>query len=366
MGGAQHVNMNMAEVFDFDGDSDLSEASETEESEARERIKTRVDEYLTASKLGRLAFIAGDVQLSRDRFNLAMDLEYQTEIESTGDFGVTGGMLREELLSRTENKSDNEITSATDSRLVDTLSKLQKIFITADEKAAFNTADTQSYLLMGAALSMVGEWDKAESVYKEGMAASLTENKELKGALQRLNILRDTIDLVGGDKDEGRDRKSSFLSLSRKPKRPITQYELIKDSNMVRSRSFSTDFNNGPTKKIMSPLLNSPTREIHVSPLVGIYSPPIVRKRPKGIKLFNVDKWRPRSLFFSNGLSPSKSTEDISDGNNSLGDWRERSRWKNIFDFDNIKQSLHEFDSRTVQTMRSLNYITSQSDHDII
>ena len=344
------------EVFDFDGDSDFSETSEKEDSEARDCIKIRVDEYLTTSKLGRHAFIAGDIQLAKDRFNLAMNLEFLTEIESTGDFGVTGGMLRKEMLSRTEQKHDNEVMSVSDKKLADILSKLQKIFVTADEKAAMNTADTRSFLSMGAALSMIGEWDKAESVYKEGMAASLTENVELKGALQRLNKLRDTINLVGGRREESSERKSSFFSRSHKSKCPNSQYDIFDGSNIIRSRSFSVDLNTVGKKN--SPLLQSPTREMQVSPLVsGMHSPGAIRRKSKGIKmLFKKEKWRPKSLLFgNNGLPQSKSTEDIS----TLGVWRERSNWKNMFEFDNVKQSLQEFDSRTVQTMRSMNHFTS-------
>lgn len=346
----------MAEELEEDvfEDSDSYESLVNEEGQEEQEklkkekeIKVRVDQYLTTSKLGRLAFLAGDVQLAKDRFNLAMNLEFLTEMESSSDFGVTGGMLRDDLLTRTETTAD--VASISDRRLTEILSKLRSIFVRADDKAALNTADVDSFLVMGAALSMIGEWDKAEAVYKEGLAGSPkgSNNHKLVDALKRLNNLRDTIKLVSSEKNT-----SSTLQRTRKSnKRPKSVFFLSEDAPVTRSRSFSSELDSAG--KLNSPFKDTPPP----SPLVGMYSP---QPKRKGLqRLFKKDKWRPKSLFLNNnGMSFSSSFEDLQDN----GVWRKRSTWKSVFDFDHVKQSLEEFESRTVQTMRVLNYCTSQRD----
>ena len=348
------ADLDDEEVFELD--SDLCESSDEEEQQRKlnnKAVKERVDEYLTTSRLGRLAYCAGDVQLAKDRFNLAMNLEFLTEMENTTDFGVTGGMLRNELLSR--NETDIDVVSISDEKLSKNLSKLQKIFVKADEKAALNTADTQSFLLMGAALNMLGEWEKAENVYKEGIAASPGNNQPLVDALNRLSKLRDTIELVGCQPREVKKRTPSTLRRNRKPKRPSSQHVSFDDSGVVRSRSFSSDLNSIGNGKVHSLVKDPPP----LSPLVGgiRFSPQPKKKNNYSFqKIFKKDRWRPKSMLLNgNGMSFSSSSEDL----RSLGVWRERSTWKSAFDFNAVKQSLKEFNSRTIQTMRVIDHSTA-------
>ena len=345
------------EVFELD--SDLCESSDEEEQQRKlynKAVKERVDEYLTTSRLGRMAYCAGDVQLAKDRFNLAMNLEFLTEMENNTDFGVTGGMLRNELLSRNETAID--VVSISDEKLANNLSKLQKIFVEADEKAALNTADTQSFLLMGATLNVIGEWEKAEAVYKEGIAASLGNNQLLEDALKSLNKLRDTIQLVGCQpKELMRKGAPSTLRRSRKSKRPSSQNVSFDDSRVIRSHSFSSDLSSIGNGKLHSPMKDPPL----LSPLVGgLFSPQLKKKNNYSFqKIFKKEKWRPKSLLLNgNGMSSmsfSSSSEDI----RTLGVWRERSTWKNSFKFDAVQQSLKEFNSRTIQTMRVIDHSTA-------
>lgn len=96
------VNLGLFDSLCYDSDLD----DEVEVSiKSKGEVKVRVDQYLTTCGLGLLALRAGDVQLAKDRFNFAMDLELLSEMESTTDFGVTGELLRNELVSRNKSKT---------------------------------------------------------------------------------------------------------------------------------------------------------------------------------------------------------------------------------------------------------------------
>ncbi len=150
-----------------DDDCDLTVDFE-KRSASKEEIKTRVDQYLTATKLGRMAFVAGDIQLAKDRFNLAMSLEMQTDFENNVDFGVTGGMLREELATRCGTRN---VDSDVYARFGDILSRLLQVFEHGDRMVGKHPKQPKWYLVMASCLSAVNEWDKAETVYKEGLKA---------------------------------------------------------------------------------------------------------------------------------------------------------------------------------------------------
>ena len=350
----------MAGAGDFDADSDFEDEEKFSRNTLRPNIKIRVDEYLNTAKLGRMAFVAGDVQLAKDRFNLAMDLEFQTELENTSDFGVTGGILREELLARHEGLDDNKIAKSTD-RLTGFLSRLEKIFTTADEKAAYNTADTQSFILMGAALSMIGEWDKAESVYKEGIAASPTENEDLVSALRRLNKQRDMLKLV----DYGTKLTNTPRTPPRSPKTPRrpTSQLMFENSHVSRSQSFSSDL--AEVRRSSSPILEKPSSPVFEaprspsisSPMTNFQNSPTQNKGKQTLMRFLRRDKRPKSQFIENGLSLSHSSEDLSDS----GIWRQRSHWQSVFSTTYCSQLIQDFDSRTIQTMRQIDYMSSHS-----
>lgn len=349
-------------------DSDLEQDDEVDKSiKSRTDVKVRVDQYLTTCDLGRLALKAGDAQLAKDRFNFAMDLELLSEIESTNDFGVTGGLLREELISRNKSKTVNQLMDVSDKRLKSTLSKLQKVFIEADEKAAFNTADEDAFLSMGAALSMIGELEKAETVYKEGIAASPRGKcPKLLEAMQRLDKLKDMMSLVSYAQQplvpqniKQQSTESITLHFPKKTKRPHIKSVLFEDpvGGVPRSRSFSSDFIDSNTSSVPG----SPVREKPpLSPLVGVgRHSPITRRKSTLSRLFKKDKKRPKSVLFN--LSPSHSMEDLTETFDPEGIWRKRSTWKSLFEFDRIKESLKGFDSRTIHTMRVMHCFRSHA-----
>lgn len=260
---------------------------------------------------------------------------------------------------------------ASDQRLKRTLAKLQAVFIAADEKAALNTADEDSYLIMGAALSMIGELEKAETVYKEGMAASPSGKcPKLSEAMRKLDKLKDMMSLVGYaqqplvPQNNARQKSADSITLHfpKKSKRPHVKSVVFEEpmGGVPRSRSFSSDFTDSSPNNLT--LLGSPVREKPpLSPLVGAgkYSP-ITRRKSALSKIFKREKTkRPKSVFFN--LSPSHSIEDLTETFDHEGIWRKRSTWKNLFEFDRIKESLKGFDSRTIQTMRVMHCFSAQT-----
>ena len=208
-------NMSDDEYID-DDDCDLMVDFE-KRCASKEEIKTRMDQYLTATKLGRMAFVAGDIQLAKDRFNLAMSLEMQTEFENNVDFGVTGGMLREELATRCGTGSlDSDVYA----RFGDILSRLLQVFEHGDRMVGKRPKQPKWYLVMASCLSAVNEWDKAETVYKEGLKACPGNLDLLKAmhSLKKVNEILSELSTKAGVKKLSSGSNIDELSLSSSPK----------------------------------------------------------------------------------------------------------------------------------------------------
>ncbi len=309
-------------------------------STSKEEIKTRIDQYLTTSKLGRMAFVAGDVQLAKDRFNLAMTLEMQTELENNTDFGVTGGLLREEMSSRAGGK-DSE--SDDFDRFGGILSRLLQVFEHADGMVAKNPKDAKWYIIMGSCLCMVNEWEKAEVVYKEGMKAC-PGNKDIQKSLQSLRKLTETTShlisktgsnsIWNGNDDNYSTGTSNFIdggrhSLPTEPKlRPVNVIEKKRHGSLPATTATDAQLNSCSATKMRLGSISKISQETR-------------QLRSKSLMVMNNGKLSPKS---AKRFSVSQQ-------------WNEHAVWKSSFSPVIQSVKLEEgFSSRTMRTMRDIEH----------
>lgn len=344
----------MAQCEDYDSECFTSD-EEFEDNVVpakQEKLKGRVDEYITASKLGRLAYAAGDVQLAKDRFNLALSLELETELDSHIDFGVTGGLLREELHDRSKEMDESLPVPRTvqRDRMSTILTKLERIYETADKEVSSNPSDPKWYLVMGSSLCVVNEWEKAEKVYMEGISAC-PNNKELLGALERLNKLKHMMSVLG-DKVSDISSYSTLRLHSPKMKRPSSSHAggSVDRSKVPRSFSFSVDAEVKLRSKRQSLVATNSSVPSTPQPSVYPLSPSSKRKSSLLQFLKRGSGSRPKSQL--GNISLSWSSEDLA----ALDQWEDRSSWSSAFSPTiSGPSSLDTFDSCTLQTMRLIN-----------
>lgn len=331
----------MAESLEpFDSDDEFITE---DDSQIKESLHNRLDQYLTASQLGRLAYKAGDIQLATDRFNLALDIELQVELESFNDFGVTGEILRQELEKRVgfqpTQKDDESLYSKV-------LPKLQNLYDRADFAAAMNPSQSKWYIQMGGALCLLNEWEKARKIYEEGLRHN-PQDLSLQTALHRLNKVDDLMKLLG----ECKVSNDSSITLRRPSS--TSQSDDETDGNVPRSRSFTQD-NIKKKRKVnhrtMSPLARMSL--LSESPLeIGTVSVSPTRKRASVFNIFRKNK----------SITASHSYEDLA--KSSKQEYRERSAWKSLFTTSVCSLQLSEssLGSRTIQSMRAINALTDTS-----
>ena len=299
----------------------------------KEEIKVRVDQYLTASKLGRMAFVAGDIQLAKDRFNLAMSLEMQTEFENNVDFGVTGGLLRDELLSRCGNDQSLD-------RFGCVLSRFLQVFEHADAMVGKHPKQPKWYSTMASCLCVVNEWDKAEIVYKEGLK-HCPGNKDLMKSLQCLQKTNETIaDLMG---------KAGFEKPSLNQKREST-------SSFIGAGDDVADIDYLPEPKLR-PINKMEKKRYGSLPGSKPSDPPLRKMSNSWLPRQSGQRLRSKSLVHTK-QKQSSSSKRLSQS----GIWNEHIGWKSSFSPIIQSEKLDQgFSSRTLRTMRTIN---SSSDID--
>ena len=142
-----------------------------------------VDEYVSASFVGRSSYASGDVFHAVTQFNEALGIELQTELDCLYDtnLGFVSGLVRREVQSRMQ---DSPGHSGNDN-CKNILGQLSNVFTKASSESDRHPTKARWYLQMGAALCVVNEWEKAKQVYKEGIAMC-KDKKELKTALKNL------------------------------------------------------------------------------------------------------------------------------------------------------------------------------------
>ena len=345
-------------------------------------IITWVEEYLTASKYGRLAYLAGDRQLATDRFNLALDIELQAELDSMGDFGVTGNRLRQELQARSNGRKRLQMKSTERYSVV--LGKLKRAYERAAEGASRgnNATDPIHFLHMGAALCCVNEWEKARKTYQDGIACC-GECRELTQALEQL----DTIENLLMPDEQRRKRKDtekrhrispspsstpSKTSPMKKTKRPSSMAVVESADGPIRSNSFHDikDYSVSvlPYRRKSNPSLSKANKHAVRSPLSTKLSlgPPVGGKSPATSPVVaRKTRWNPfRKSAKLSELSASWSEDNLSDGFDGPvvinPEWED---WKALFNpaFFSLEDDLA---SRTIEYMRVLSTLSDTDSGD--
>lgn len=334
-----------------DSDDDLILEDDSTEPQTLSFLQTRLDQYLTASQLGRLAYKAGDIQLATDRFNLALDIELQVELESFNDFGVTGQLLREELQKRKLSTGNKQTPSYNK-----VLEKMQTMYEHADIACALDPTESKWYLQMGGALCVINEWDKATTIYEEGLCYC-PQDTLLKAASNRLTKLKDMLKLL--------DNKVDCKTPTGSPKTHRRQSAIDTDSissigsaatittTVPRSNSFTLN-QGGVVKRDKRSTLSPLARKSLMSESGGSMTlTPRTKKRGSIFKMFRKSK----SPMSFDDFQMSWSSDDLF---SQAKQARERTAWKDLFDPKDYTSQLHESDlgSRTIENMRAINALT--------
>lgn len=164
------------------GENELSSVS----SPTPESVRTTLDMYVSAAKVGREAFARGDLRAAVQQFDQALALELQTEFECIYDpsIGMMSGLVRQEVSERMSTKSSPGHSPAS-TNCGKILRSLQKVYTQSEAALRHKPTDPKLYLRMGAALCCANEWEKAKKIYTDGINAC-KDRKELKLALRRL------------------------------------------------------------------------------------------------------------------------------------------------------------------------------------
>lgn len=146
-------------------------------------ISVVMDEYVSASFVGRSSYASGDILSAVTQFNEALGIELQTELECLYDtnLGFVSGLVRREVQSR---MNDSPVHSA-DKSCKKILNQLGDVYIKASNESDRHPSKSKWYLRMGASLCVINEWEKAKQVYKEGINMC-RDKKDLKSALKNL------------------------------------------------------------------------------------------------------------------------------------------------------------------------------------
>lgn len=368
---------------DYDSEEDLCGTREEADSS---KIQVRVEEYLNASKLGRLAYAAGDVQLAKDRFNLALNLEMQTELESFADFGVTGGQLRAELQRRSSESDVLVPVEKSRDKYTAMLTKLERVYARANSSASRSPDDPKLYLQMGATLCIINEWDRAKQVYRSGIA-SCRDNERLKACLEQVNKLDDMIALVSGGGGKGKEtmfsapkHSNSSNTLIRRSHlmshRPNSLYDLnIENARIPRSSSFGNSEHMKNLRKSkpvnipqspVSPLsikrsLPSDSLDTPDSPLLSLSTSRRVHKSLSAA-FSKVKKRGTIPLLFKSNRKSSISMERSPSNEELSKESEERAVWQNSFspDFCSLTTEDSKISSQTLEYMRAMNSVDHQ------
>jgi hypothetical protein len=362
--------------MDFDDDDLLVDSDEDDiRNDQRASLQSRLDQYLNASKLGRMAYEAGDVKLATDRFNLALDMELQLEVESFNDFGLTGQLLREELAKR---KLTFVSAEEDDKPCRKILRNLRSVYERANASSMSNPTDPRRYLEMGSALCLINEWDKAGKVYEEGLMYC-PQNKDLLKAIQSLSKLEDMLKLLCTDSSSDVKRRpsgSNSPTMKRK-KRPASTaidlppqtFEELEDEEKYRkhqavprsSSSFAIE-DEVFMKKMRHPTI-SPLARVAMTQSSG-YSSLSARPEQKRNSIFGMFKSRKpsSSMDFADSLSLSADNKMFANSKmrtSSISEDHERTNWKVFFTTSSWgKKMKSEFGSRTIDNMRAINALT--------
>ena len=158
----------------------------SEDTPSKESISAALDKYVSASREGREAFNTGNLRDAVKEFNQALDIELQTELECLYDtsIGMVSGLVRREVDSRLD--MQGKYVQTMDEKCSRILDQLKEVYEEGcNGVKGKKSGNPEWYLKMGAALIVVNEWEKAKTVYTEGISAC-KDKKKLKSALKDL------------------------------------------------------------------------------------------------------------------------------------------------------------------------------------
>ena len=159
-----------------------SSMADKDDAPTPETVSAKLDDYVSASKKGRAAYVKGDVGAAVTQFNQALNLELETELECLYDtsIGFVSGLVKQEVNSRLQSSPKHQAVNC-----AKILSQLSVVYDKANTKSLKKPTEPKWYLRMGAALCLINEWEKAKRVYKEGINMC-KDKRELKQALKKL------------------------------------------------------------------------------------------------------------------------------------------------------------------------------------
>ena len=127
-------------------------SSEKDDAPTPETVSAKLDEYVTASKEGRAAYVRGDVVAAATQFNQALSLELQTELECLYDIsiGFVSGLVKQEVNNRLQSSPKHQPAGCTK-----LLGQLFEVYKKANSKSEKKPTEPKWYLRMGAALCVI-------------------------------------------------------------------------------------------------------------------------------------------------------------------------------------------------------------------
>ena len=226
-------------------------------SPSPESIRATLDMYVSSAKIGREAYVKGDLRSAVHQFDHALALELQTEMDCIYDpsIGMVSGLVRQEVSQRFQ-KGVSPTNSC--ARVMKTL--LQD-YTACIEKVKNKPTDPKLYLRMGAALCCVDEWEKAEKIYSDGLQAC-KDRKGLKLALKKLQRMKQIT--TGKDiPTEPYEPNCLDISTSKRPKSSLNPLRLSRP----KSASVELDTLDFTDTSSVSPKRLSPAR------IIGLHKP---------------------------------------------------------------------------------------------
>ena len=218
-------------------------------------VSVTMDEYVSASIVGRSSYASGDLLTAVTQFSEALGIELQTELECLYDtnLGFVSGLVRREVESRLHDTP----VSSNGKNCGKILNQLGDVYIGASTQSDVQPSKSKWYLRMGAALCVVNEWEKAKQVYKEGITMC-KDKKDLKIALKnliKLEQITSSADLPDEDRDQMRTpnpRASPAKSVQSSPARMSTPSpKLERRRSRIKLRKRSKSISAGTNSKHM-------------------------------------------------------------------------------------------------------------------
>ena len=219
----------------------VNSCADKDDAPTPDTVSAKLDDYVSASKEGRAAYVRGDMGAAVQQFNQALNLELETELECLYDtsIGFVSGLVKQEVNSRLQSSPRHQAASC-----AKILSQLSVIYDKANNKSMKKPTEPKWYLRMGAALCMINEWQKAKLVYKEGINMC-KDKRELKQVLKKLTQIEQITSNAEIPEEDIDDRvipssPSRKIHMAALPQSPNSERRMSKPGNVKRKRAKST------------------------------------------------------------------------------------------------------------------------------